>query len=296
MYATKSGHLLRLLGEGTPLARIDAKAVDGYIEARLAEEAARNTINKELITLRGALRVAKRRGEFTGDIDAILPVAFAPEYKPRRTALVSLDDLWALIKELPPHRGAHVAFLVATAARDSEAFRAEARDVDLARGVVYVRGTKTEASDDTIAIPPWARPLLEHVLATLGDRQGAMLRPWTSIRKDLAAACRRVGLKRKATQLDVTPYRVARLITKGEVSASEIAALFPKVTPNDLRRTHATWLRAAGIDPSLIGRQLRHRDGRMAERVYGRLAPDDLAAVLQQRLAPVGKGRSKGRR
>jgi hypothetical protein len=92
----------------------------------------------------------------------------------------------------------------------------EVPDINLARGVVYVRGTKTEASDDTIAIPPWARPLLEHVLATVGHRQNAMLRPWTSIRKDLAAACRRIGRKRKAAELGVTPHQVARLITKGE--------------------------------------------------------------------------------
>jgi hypothetical protein len=106
----------------------------------------------------------------------------------------------------------------------SEAFRAEAGDINLARGVVYVRG------------------------------------------------------------------QVARLITKGQVTEQEIAERFPKVTPNDLRRTHATWLRAAGIETSLLGRQLRHKDGRMAERLYGRLAPDDLVSVLEERLAPRQKG------
>jgi hypothetical protein len=75
-YRIKVGHLVRLLGAESRLASVDARAVDRYIETRLAEGAARNTIQKELVALRGTLKVAKRRGEFAGDIPAIMPNGF----------------------------------------------------------------------------------------------------------------------------------------------------------------------------------------------------------------------------
>jgi len=58
---------------------------------------------------------------------------------------------------------------------------------------------------------------------------------------------------------------------------------------NDLRRTHATWLRNAGVEPHLIGADLGHTDGRMAERVYGRLKPTELGRLLSERTqVPLG--------
>jgi hypothetical protein len=50
----------------------------------------------------------------------------------------------------------------------------------------------------------------------------------------------------------------------------------PPCSPNDLRRTFATWLRAAGAPTELIAPTMGHADTRMVERVYGRLSPDDL--------------------
>ena len=42
---------------------------------------------------------------------------------------------------------------------------------------------------------------------------------------------------------------------------------------------------ARGVEPSLIGRYLGHSDSRMAERVYGRVTPDQLGHLLESRLA-----------
>lgn len=61
MLAKKSRHLTRLLGAETRLSRIDAGAIDGYVATRLEEGAARSTVQKELVTLRGALRLAPNR-------------------------------------------------------------------------------------------------------------------------------------------------------------------------------------------------------------------------------------------
>ena len=54
-----------------------------------------------------------------------------------------------------------------------------------------------------------------------------------------------------------------------------------RCSPDDLRRTCATWLRQDGAPPDLIAPVMGHADTRMVERVYGRLPLQD----LEQRLA-----------
>ena len=238
MYRVKGGQLVRVLGEALPLSKVNARAVDAYIEQRLAEGAARNTVAKELGTLRAALRVALRRGEWKGDLGAVIPAGWSPEYQPRRRYLPA-GRVADLLEALPAHRAAAVALILGTGARLSEALRAERSDVDLRRGVVWIRGTKTERSDDEVPILPWARELLELALRDGAGPGRRILRPWGNVRRDLAQACQRIGLD--------------------------------ALTPNDLRRTVATWIRGGGASTDLVARMLRHTDGRMAERVYGRL-------------------------
>ena len=63
-----------------------------------------------------------------GDLSEVLPVGFAPEYKPREHFL-SAAQLEALLPELLPDGAARVAFTVATSAEDSVCDRAERADI-----------------------------------------------------------------------------------------------------------------------------------------------------------------------
>jgi len=251
MLRVKGGHLTRILGAGLPLAQVDAKAVDAFVDRRIEEGAARNTIHKELSTLRGALKVAKRRGEYTRDVAAVMPDGFATEYKPRERYL-SVSEAQGLLAELTPDRAARVAFMLATSARWNESELAQLGDVDLPGGVVLLRGTKTEGSRRAVPIVGWARPLLEHAVRYAEGQGGRLFRPWGNVRRDLHEACERAG---------ITP-----------------------VSPNDLRRTCATWLRQGGVEPHLIAAMLGHTDSRMVERVYGRLPVESLGRALRERL------------
>jgi len=56
----------------------------------------------------------------------------------------------------------------------------------------------------------------------------------------------------------------------------------PRCSPNDLRRTCATWLRAAGTPPHLIAPLMGHADSRMVERVYGRLEAVEQFGALRE--------------
>ena len=48
----------------------------------------------------------------------------------------------------------------------------------------------------------------------------------------------------------------------------------PRCTPNDLRRTYSTWLRADGVPNELSAPTMGHKDTRMLDRVYARLPPE----------------------
>ena len=66
---------------------------------------------------------------------------------------------------------------------------------------------------------------------------------------------------------------------EGKRIAAEGSA-FPLVSPNDLRRTFATWCALAGMRPASIALLLGHRDSRMVERVYSVLRTRDLGRDL----------------
>jgi integrase len=65
---------------------------------------------------------------------------------PRTIRVYTRDELDALEVELGPTLGPIVAFAAATGLRPSEWIRVERRDLDPARRVLEVRGTKTHAS------------------------------------------------------------------------------------------------------------------------------------------------------
>jgi integrase len=252
MYRVKAGHVVRVLGAETPLREAaTAKEVDRYIDARLDEGASRNTIAKELTALRGALRVAKRRGEWTGEIDAVMPINFAPEYRPRTRVLRTGKELQNLCARLPPDRAAHVCLIVAFGLRDSEAHRLRREDFD--RAGAFVRGTKTDASHARVSIvADFQSVLLDVALASL-PKTGPLLRRWPNIRRDLHAACAAAGLD--------------------------------PLSPNDLRRTYATWLRVLGLPEDLVGPALRHAPGsKLAAKVYAHLGPSSLAHAMRSAL------------
>ncbi len=248
----KGKNLERLLGPNTPLAEIDAQAVDDYVSRRLREGAAkkqlgvRSTVYKELVTLRGAIKLARRQGYACNPVDEVMPLDFSPKYKPKERALSELE-IDQLLAKLPANRAAVVAMILATGATyPSELVNMRRGDVDKEKWIVRLRGTKRDTRDRFVPIVSFARGWLTQAFAYYPfDR-------WSNIRRDLHAACDEAGIAH--------------------------------CSPNDLRRSMATLLRARGVEPSLIGTYLGHKDSRMAERVYGRLAPDQLAHLLEQRL------------
>ncbi len=261
-YTKKGGRLLRYFEYGGdpssasgpyPLAGLNAAEVDGYISQRRLElphaNSTRNvtesTIAKELGTLRAVLKLAKRRGLWAGELSALLPSGFSPEYKPR-TRWLTPEELQLLLVHLTPDRAARVAFIVATSACWGEANAAQRGDAN--GNQVLLRGTKRASRWRTVPLAlPAQQTLLAFALDHAAGTEGALFVHWQNVRRDLHAAC--------------------------------VRAAIPVCSPNDLRRTCATWLRAAGVSIELISPVLGHTDTRMVERVYGKLP---ISALLER--------------
>jgi integrase len=186
---------------------------------------------------------------------------FEDDYTPRERRLTLaevgrlLESLMvrdnAQAEELASNRAMCVAFIVATGARWAEVMRAELGDIDFGAGLVRLRGSKTKRATRDVPMTRLTRDAIALVAleAERWDwRRGRLFRGWSNVIRDLAVACRQAGV--------------------------------PRATPNDLRRTFGSWLRAAGAPLDAIAMAMGHADSRMVERVYGRINTAELSRLL----------------
>ena len=255
-HRSKAGHLVRLFetadGGGHvpfPLARLRAANVDGYVSRRRAEKVTDATIAKELVVLRKSLRLAIRAGLWKGRVEEVIPVAFSA-------------GLRAADPRAHGRRGGEAPPRAPPGPRRAGGLHR--RDLGLLAGVGAgpARGRRRGARDGA---PPRheaedALPDRAHRRARRSARSsstrvehaqgtgGAVFRVWRNARRDLLEACERAGIER--------------------------------CSPNDLRRTFASWQVEAGVPLYPIAQAMGHKDTRMLERVYGRQTPEQLAAVM----------------
>jgi integrase len=176
-----------------------------------------------------------------------MPLDFSPKYKPRTRAL-AVWEVDKLIAALPAPSAVVVAFIVSTGATCPSEVEPFDPKRDIQGQLVHLRGTKRETRDRWVPVPSWARRWFAMARKTTLPRR-------TNLRRDIIDACEAAGLER--------------------------------CSPNDLRRTFGHQLRARGVEPHLIAVMMGHTDSRMAERVYARLRPEELASLLR------GKPRSR---
>lgn len=273
-FQTKIGHLERILGGALRLVDLAPRHLDAYVEARELEPGARtgsnitaHTIKKELVAFRQALELAQRAGIYSGLIDPLFPPDHTAEYVPRDRAL-DRSEVAILVRSLMPDpqdiyrkslkdgdHAARVAFLVATAARWSGAARCRREDVAPDLSWVQLRETKTDRAYRKVPIVTTdQKALLRFALDHAAGTDGLLFRPWESVNRDFVKACKRAGI--------------------------------PRCSPNDLRRTMALWLRAAGVPAEVVGMILGHTTARMVETVYARLQrrPEELARLIESHL------------
>jgi integrase len=259
-YEAKLGHWTRVLGNNCALADVGPEAFDRFVATRRADGVTNHTISKEIKCMVTTLRQAKRAGRWSGDLSTLRPLGFSAGYVPR-TRVLTLTELGALLSELRPSAQAFVALSVALGLRRGEVLALRREDVDVEAWVVHVRGTKTKGALRDLPVLEPFRPLVASAAAHLPLDNWARTHTYT-VRFE--AACERAGI--------------------------------PKVTPNDLRRTHATLLRNSGVDASTARALLGHTKGsQLLEQTYDKPKPAELAAragdlsALAAELGPIAE-------
>lgn len=248
MYDEKAGHLVRLLGDvDVNLLRVDDVQV--YIAERLhTDHAARETVRKELVALRQALALARDRGALVHDPGALVPT-FRVRYEPRRRYLAE-PEFWFLVRWFEPHRQLWLIVAVYTGARYSEICRLRWEHIDWRQQVIHLPGRKTRKSDRLIPL----HPALAHFLAPLREPDGLIVGGWGDVRHALNRATDRLGIGH--------------------------------VTPNDLRRTFASWLVQDGVATRHVAELLGHSSTRMVDLVYGQVDQQTLRRAMERLPAP----------
>lgn len=242
-YEQRAGHLARILGHA-PLSSLHHDDLQRYIDERIAEGAARETVRKELCVFRRSVSLAIRRGVPCQEPKALLP-RFRTRYTPKKQWL-SPSQFEALLSYVAVDRGFWLLCAVYLGARLGELERLLWEDLAPDLSVAHIRGTKTAGSDRHVPI----HPRLVAELRKRRSQAGPLLPHWHNVRRDLALACAALGI--------------------------------PKTTPNDLRRTFASWLVQAGESSFVVAQLLGHSSSTMVERVYGRLAPATLRAAVSK--------------
>lgn len=244
-YDLRCAHLNRLLGK-VQVQQLGLLDVVGYIKARKAEGASDATIEKERRALGRALKLAKRRDLWRGDLERVMPDDWRPRMPPR-TRWLTTEEAPKLIAQLDPHRQTWVLCAIYLGVRRSEVDGLTWASLDLATRQAWVAGTKTAGAARSVPIPA---PLLEHLKTIAPDPPAGALHPqwkWHQAARDLKVACKRIGI--------------------------------PPCTPNDLRRTYASWLAQAGATEAQVGKLLGHASSQMARQVYIQL---DRGTLVQQ--------------
>lgn len=249
MYRTKFGHLVRIFGEDYPLRKLTTVRVGDYISQRRSEGAGQSTIYRETVALSQMLKQARHARAWDGDPKSLMPLEWSPKYTPRKHHLTP-DQVRQLMAEMTEEQRAWTAFVIATSARYSEAQRGEPEDFDPSLMVCRVRGTKTVGSERWAPVLTQFAPLWA-IVGAFWDTHGRGPR-WQAASHGIPYAAKRAGL--------------------------------PRTTPNDLRRTHASWLIQTGVDQGLVSRVLGHRDQTMVHRVYGQMTPKQLAVSVQRQV------------
>jgi integrase len=241
MYEQKGGHLLRILGD-VDIGEIERGDAIAYTHQRTAEGAHTHTIQKEMVTLRKTLKVAHEIRPLPRSPVDVVP-SFKARYRPRVRHLAPMD-LERLMPCVPPARKLWVMTAVYVGACLGELERMDWRHFNWRVWTVRIQGTKTDSRARDVPIPLPLRPWL------IAQRKpaGLLFGRWGNVRRDLGVYCDHAKIDR--------------------------------VTPNDLRRTFASWMKQAGVDSSAVAGLMGHGSTRMVDLVYGKLSIDTYRAAV----------------
>jgi integrase len=214
----------------------------------------RSSANRLMITLKAALNRAWRDKKIASD-DAWRRVQAFDQVDAARTAYLSVADAQRLLNACPPdfRRLAQVALV--TGCRYGELARLTVADFNPDAGTVAIRITKS------------GKP--RHVVLTAEG---------VTLFKSLVAGKRGDALL--LTRANGAPWKMSDQF-RPMGFACKAAKIMPALNFHALRHTWASLAVMNGMPLMVVARNLGHADTKMAEKHYGHLAPDYIAAAIR---------------
>jgi integrase len=245
-------HLERFFGAGTRVVDIPGVRLDDYAAARLAEGAARQTVNNELSALRRGFRLAIDKG-----VLAAAPIFRLPRVANARSGFFEDGDFAALLLELPADVRDLVQFLRATGWRRDEGQLLRWSSVDMKGGTIRLEEARSKSGEPRV-FPFGLAPALK-----------ALLKMRWAARNGLYV------FHRDGQALGIGAVRAAwKRATK--------RAGLEGMLVHDLRRTAARDFRRAGVSEGEIMKLCGWRTRSMFDR-YNIIDEADLAAAVAKR-------------
>lgn len=223
---------------------LSARIMEGYVAER-RKEVGSGCVAVEIKLVSGALKYAKRLGDWHGTWDDIKP-RNPKDDREQRTRWLTPEEAGALTAQLPQDRADWVWLGIYTGLRHNELDRLTWSQVDLKAKLLRADGTKSRKSKRTIPLAPKAVDLLAR-------RKAKNLEPadrWPYPYKTLRRACAKAGIE----------YAM----------------------PHDLRRTFASWLAQAGVFSHAIADLLGQEGEELVRSVYAHLGPEHLRAAVEK--------------
>jgi integrase len=182
----KLQNVARVMGPERDVRTIGPDVVDDYVAAR-RRDVSDATISKEYGALVQVLRLAKRSGAWSGDLDVLRPMGLRSAGTPGTRALTAAE-VRLLLAACPGTLRAIVALAVATGARRGELMRL--RPEHVTKHTIRIPGTKTTRSDAVLPILEPYRGLVEMARAHLPIQYRG------NLSRELERACERAGIER----------------------------------------------------------------------------------------------------
>ena len=164
---------------------------------------------------------------------------------------------------------------VLTGMREGEYLALQWPDIDFnsTPPVLHVRRTQTMVNKQVVLEPPKTKagirtiPLPDEAVDILRAQQAKMLKAG-HIRKKFVFVDSNGEMLVRSREVRSCLRRLIK------------AAGIPRITPHDLRHTHATLCLRAGVNPKVVSERLGHSDVRITLRIYSHVLPDTQADVI----------------
>ncbi len=251
------------------LAHLSPKLLQGYVNDLIEDGLASSTIKK-------AYNIIKSSLDYAVDMELISsnPVKKIQLPKPKKAEITvwELDDVQTFLKAASPHRW-YAAFHLAitTGMRRGEILGLRWKDVDLEKGILYVRQTLSKDG----------KQFLTGAKTASGVRSIKLSNETVVVLKKHRAAIAKEKLKTGPSYQDYdlvictdsgTPVNPENL--KKSYSRLIQAAGVPKIRFHDLRHTHATMLLSQGVNAKVISERLGHSNIKTTLDIYSHILPN----------------------